>query len=430
MNETPYHFCLGCIVDHKPMSIKKQLIQLAAALLIIFCTPSIIGFFNQNALGKIRDANPYAKTNEKVKYDIGKVISIDGEKIDEDSFGGSKVLSQKLQILFSNAENPKGKTIKQLYQTDAIDSKAKMKKGDELILRHEPKIYDYNKDGETEIYTITDKYRFNNILWICLIFIIMIFALAGIRGLSSLVGMAFSFIVLTQVLIPGIINGTDLLALTFGVGLLILSVTMYIGHGFTKKTTISLAAGLLAITLATFVSGWVVDFTFLSGFGSEDPFHLKGSGITNNINLRGLLVSGIIIGAIGIMDDVTIAQAVDIEEISKANTNMSKWQLFWRGMAIGQDHIISLINTLVLAYVGTALPLVLSITVNNFSPFWVIFNDQMVAEEIVRSLVGSMCILLAIPITNGLAAYFLKQEPTPFVKPIFSISKELELLKK
>jgi uncharacterized membrane protein len=146
----------------------------------------------------------------------------------------------------------------------------------------------------------------------------------------------FSFVVLSQVLIPGIITGANLTVLTFLTGLLILGVTMFIGHGFTKKTTIALVAGVFVITLATLLSGWVVDFTLLTGYGTDDAFHLKGSGVTNTINLRGLLISGIIIGAIGIMDDVTIAQAVAIEEISKANPNMTKLQLFWRGMVIGE----------------------------------------------------------------------------------------------
>jgi uncharacterized membrane protein len=425
MKELPSHFCLGCIIDHKPMSIKKQLLQLVAAILILCFTPAIIGFFNQGSLEKIRQDSPYAKSNEKVKYDIGKVVSINEEKMTTDEYGGSKVLSQNVQVSIYNGPGDR-KIIKQLYQTDASDPKQKLNIDDELVIRREPKIYDYNKDGESEFFIIIDKYRFNNLLWVALIFIILIFAMTGIRGLSSLVGMLFSFVVLTQVLLPGIITGTNIVGLTFVVGLLILSVTMFIGHGFTKKTAVALGAGMFAITMASVISGLVVDYTFLSGFGTDDAFHLKGSGVTNNINLRGLLISGIIIGVIGIMDDVTIAQAVAIEEISKANPNLNKWQLFWRGMTIGQDHIISLINTLVLAYVGTALPIVLSFTVYNYSPFWVILNEQMVAEEVVRSLVGSMCILMAIPITNGLAAYFLKREPESYIKPVFSLVDEME----
>jgi uncharacterized membrane protein len=425
MKEIPSHFCLGCLVDHKPMSIKKQLVQLFAAILIFAFAPSIIGIFSQGSLDKIRDASPYKKLNQNVKHDVGKVIAIDKEQIIEDSLANSKVLSQNIKVNIIN-ENGTQKVIKQLYQSDFSDPKQKLTIGDELVVRQEPKIYDYNKDGEVNIFTIIDKFRLNNLIWVAIIFIIMIFALTGIRGLSSIIGMLFSFVVLTQILIPGIVNGANLIGLTFAVGLLVLSVTMFIGHGFTKKTLISLTAGVIAITLATFLSGWVVDFTMLSGFGTDDAFNLKGLSTTNNINIRGLLISGIIIGVIGIMDDVTIAQAVAIEEISKANPSLSKTELFWRGMTIGQDHIISLINTLVLAYAGTALPLVLSFTVNNFSPSWVIFNDQRIAEEIVRSLVGSMCILMAIPITNVLAAYSLKQKNEKLVKSEFSIVKQLE----
>jgi uncharacterized membrane protein len=428
MKEFPSHFCLGCIVDHKPMSFKKQLLQLVAAILILAFAPALIGFFNQGSLDKIRNASPYKQLSQNVKHNVGTVVVIDSEQVVEDSLANSKVLSQNLKVKITD-HNGGEKIIKQLYQSDFSDTKQKLSIGDELVIRQEPKIYDYNKDGEANIFTLIDKFRLNNLIWVAVIFIIFVFVLTGIRGLSSIIGMLFSFVVLTQILVPGIVNGTNLIGLTFAVGLLILSVTMFIGHGFTKKSVISLISGIIAIILATFLSGWVVDFTMLSGFGTDDAFNLKGLSATNSINIRGLLVSGIIIGVIGVMDDVTIAQAVAIEEISKANPNLSKIELFWRGMTIGQDHIISLINTLVLAYAGTALPIVLSFTVNNFNPFWVIFNDQKIAEEIVRSLVGSMCILMAIPITNILASYFLKQKAATPEKFEFSIVKRLENLK-
>jgi uncharacterized membrane protein len=417
-----FHYCLGCITDHKPINFKKQIAQLVIAILILVCSPAIIGFFNGNSLANIRANSPYSKTSEKVFYETGKVIKINNEKIEEDGMGGSKVLTQNVQIQLENYQN--GKVIKNAYQTDTVDNKQKLNLGDQLVIRREPKVFDYNKDGNSEIFTIQDKFRYNNIVWIFVIFVVLILVLTGIRGMSALIGMFFSFVIISQVLIPGIISGANLTVLTFFTGLLILGVTMFIGHGFTKKTTIALVAGVFVITLATFLSSWVVDFSLLTGYGTEDAFHLKGSGVTNTINLRGLLISGIIIGAIGIMDDVTIAQAVAIEEISKANTRMTRLELFWRGMIIGQDHIISLINTLILAYVGTALPLLLSLTVYNFSPFWVIVNDQVVAEEIIRSVVGSICILMAIPVTNILAAYFSKQNKS-FNKPTFSIVDEI-----
>ena len=265
-----------------------------------------------------------------------------------------------------------------------------------------------------------DRYRVSNLIWLCLLFIILVVALTGTKGLSSTLGLVFSVIVIVQLLIPGILAGAELLQLTMWTSLLILTFTLYLGHGFNRKTTICLVASLITIAISTLLAIWAVDWTSLSGYGNEDVFHLKASGYTGGINLRGLLLSGMIIGSIGVLDDATTAQAVAIEEISKANPNLTRWELFWRGMTIGKEHVVSLVNTLAIAYVGSSMPVLLTFSAFNFSPFWVMINDQTISEEIVRSIVGSTCLLLAIPASNALSAIFLKREPVPIQKPIFS----------
>ena len=129
------------------------------------------------------------------------------------------------------------------------------------------------------------------------------------------------------------------------------------------------------------------------------------SGISNNINLRGLLLGGIIIGVLGILDDITTAQAAATEEIFKANRRLGFSELYSRAFSVGREHITSLVNTLVLAYAGASLPLFLLFTLH-IQPWWVTLNSETIAEEIVRTLVGSMTLTLAVPITTGLAAYY------------------------
>lgn len=425
------HFCLGCITDHKPNSLRKNLLQLGVSLLIVIVTPFLIaGFnttFNRPSLDDIRKStsstNNYSKFTD---YGVGKITAIYDEKLVTNSIGDfntQKTQVQNIEIEFQGGKLS-GQKITQKYNTDASDPKQKTKIGDELVIKIDPKIESPNEN----YYYIQDKYRANNILWLLLIFTVLVFLLAGTQGLSSVLGMVFTLIVLIQLLIPGIISNQDLIGLTFSVGLLICSVSLYIGHGFNKRTTVSLVASVLTITLSTIIAIWAVDFVNLTGYGADTAFELKGSRITNNINLRGLLLSGIVIGSIGILDDVTTAQAVAIEEISKANPKLTTNELFIRGMIVGREHIVSLINTLALAYVGQSLPLLLLFTVYNFSPIWVIINDQMISEEIVRSLVGSTCLLMAIPICNYLAARFLKAKP--FAKPVFVMRDQIQALSK
>lgn len=421
------HFCLGCVTNHKPNSIRNNLLQLGLSLLIVIATPFIITAFNQTfnypSLDSIRNSSPYKTYSQSIDYGVGKVVGIVSEKMNDDSFSFQKIQIQSLQIQLESGR-AMGTTITQDYPTDGSDPKQKAVIGDQLVIRIEPKVEKPNEN----YYYIQDKYRVSNIFWLLLIFIVLVFALSGTRGLSSVLGMVFTIIVLVQLLIPGIITNQDLIGLTFWVGLLICSVSIYLGHGFNKRTTVSLVASVLTITLSTVIAIWAVDFARLTGYGTDGAFELKGAGVTGGLNLRGLLLSGIVIGSIGILDDVTTAQSVAIEEISKANPSLSTADLFWRGMIVGREHMVSLINTLALAYVGQSLPLLLMFTAYNFSPIWVIINDQLISEEIVRSLVGSTCLLMAIPICNYLAARFLKAKP--FAKPVFSMQDKIRDLAK
>jgi uncharacterized membrane protein len=143
------------------------------------------------------------------------------------------------------------------------------------------------------------------------------------------------------------------------------------------------------------------------GIATEEGYILKLN--VGNINLRGLLLAGIIIGMLGVLDDVTIGQATTVEEIKDANQSLGFKELYQRGTAVGKEHIASLVNTLVLAYTGVALPLVLLLTLqsqNNVVPLWLAVNGEPIAQEIVRTLVGSLALVFAVPITTFLAAYY------------------------
>jgi len=144
----------------------------------------------------------------------------------------------------------------------------------------------------------------------------------------------------------------------------------------------------------------------LLGNGSEQAYFIQ-AGYFGSINLQGLLLGGIIIGTLGVLNDITTAQAATVEEIHLANNQLSFRRLYQKGSSVGREHIASLINTLVLTYVGVSLPLFLLFSVNGQS-LWTVLNSSTIAEEIVRTLVGSMALILAVPVTTVLAAYYFK----------------------
>lgn len=255
-----------------------------------------------------------------------------------------------------------------------------------------------------EYYFVVDHYRIPTLIYAAVAFVVLIIALARKRGLFALLGMFVSVGILAFYIVPRIVHNGNPLFVSIVGSIMIGVISLYIAHGLNRRTTIALISTLITIGLAIVLSIVFVNMTHLTGLGSEDAYFVQ-SGISNNINLRGLLLGGIIIGVLGILDDITTAQAAATEEIFKANRKLSFAELYKRSFSVGREHITSLVNTLVLAYAGASLPLFLLFTLN-LQPWWVTLNSEMIAEEIIRTLVGSMTLTLAVPITTGLAAYY------------------------
>lgn len=263
-----------------------------------------------------------------------------------------------------------------------------------------------NYEGEN-IYRLVDRYRLKALIWIALFFVALSIWLGKLRGASSLVGLAFSILVLALYIVPQILDGKNPFLIILAGSTVIASVSIYLAHGFRKQTSIALLATIITLGIAIGLSVIFVFFSKLFGFGSEDAYFVIAA--RESINLRGLLIGGIIIGTLGVLDDITTAQTAVVAELKKANRSLSRFELYKRGLAVGHEHIAALINTLVLAYAGASLPIFLLFTLNEYQPIWTIFNSEFVAEEIIRTLVGSSALILAVPISTFLAAYFLSK---------------------
>jgi uncharacterized membrane protein len=283
----------------------------------------------------------------------------------------------------------------------------KVKVGDQLILSKVEKI-----DGTVRFY-VADFIRRTPLYLLGLAFIAAVIAVGGFRGLSSLIGLAVSFVVLLKFILPKVLEGENPVLVAIIGSFLIMLTTLYLAHGLNRKTTAAVLGTTLSLILTGLGAWYFVDLAQLSGMASEEAGFLSVlPGV--NLNLQGLLLGGIIIGALGVLDDITVSQSAIVFELHQANKSLSWLELYRRGIRVGRDHIASMVNTLFLAYAGASLPLMVLFTASGGEPFTAVINREIIASEIVRTLVGSLGLIAAVPITTAFAAVFTKVKLTDF----------------
>ena len=273
----------------------------------------------------------------------------------------------------------------------------KLYEGDKVIIEEWQTL-----EGETQ-YFLREKYRLPPLVLLTVIFLSLAFFFGGRMGLQAVFGLIVSVLILALFVVPRIIAGSNPLLVSVVGSFLIAGTAIYLAHGFNKRTTIAVISTFITLAISTVLAIIFVNFAKLFGMGTEEAMFLQ-LGPAEHINLRGLLLGGIIIGALGVLDDITTGQTAAIDELSRANASLGFSELYRRGLSIGREHIASLVNSLALAYVGASLPLLVLFSTQRTMPLWMILNGEFVAEEIVRTLVGSSTLLVAVPISTYLAA--------------------------
>ena len=257
--------------------------------------------------------------------------------------------------------------------------------------------------NNNNFFYITDYIRRRPLFLLFVIFVAVTILIGKWRGVSSLLGMGISFFIIIAFILPKILAGYDPLQIAITGSLFIIPVTFYLSHGFNRKTTIAIIGTFITLIIVGLMAKYFVGITKLTGFASEEAGYLQ-TVAHKTINIKGLLLAGIIIGALGILDDITVSQAAIVYQLKKANFKLKQKELYKKAMDVGQDHISSMVNTLVLAYTGAALPLLL-LFINNPHPFLEVINYEIIATEIVRTMVGSIGLILAVPITTLIASF-------------------------
>ncbi len=271
--------------------------------------------------------------------------------------------------------------------------------GDEVYLE-----VDKTPDNVVHAYYV-DYVRSRPLLILAIAFVLSMLVMGRWKGLGSLLALGFSMLMIINYVIPHILSGEDPVRVSLIGSVILLTVTLYLTYGWNLKTHASVVSIMFSLLLTGALSLFFVSLTRLTGYGDENAMYLMQMSSVQ-IDPHGLLLGGMIIGSLGVLDDLVTSQSAAVVEIYDANPALGFRRTFEKSMRIGQDHVAATVNTLVLAYTGAALPLLLIFTLNNGS-YGYFVNSEFLAEEIVRTLVGSLGLIAAVPISNLVATLII-----------------------
>ncbi len=258
-------------------------------------------------------------------------------------------------------------------------------------------------DGDINA-SFVDYVRTESLIVLGLLFLLACIVVSGWKGIRSLVATGLSILIILFFIVPQINAGKNPILISLIGSFVFLTLSLYLVYGWTLKTHLTLAGILFSIIILGIMAVFFVNYSQLNGTGDESAIYLLQ--LPGQINIKNLLIAGIIIGSLGIMDDLIVGQTSVVIEIFRANPNMTLRERFSRAMNVGRDHIASTVNTLVFAYLGASLPLFLLFTLGNAS-FITLLNQSILAEEVVRTLVGTIGLFLAVPVSTFLACWAL-----------------------
>ena len=279
---------------------------------------------------------------------------------------------------------------------------AGVSEGDTLVLTR-----DAGAEGGAS-YVFYDYERDVPIIALALAFAVVVGFVARLRGLASLIGLAFAFFVLLQFVLPGLLAQESPTLVSLVGSAAIMFVVLYLAHGFSARTTTALVGTLFGLALVAVLGSVAVSAARLTGLTTEETINLQGFDPT--LDFSGLVLAGIVVAGLGVLNDVTITQASAIWQLHEVSPEITWRELYHRGMTVGRDHIASTVYTIVFAYAGATLPALLIFELFD-RPLWTTVTSAL-AEEVVRTLVGAIALVLAVPVTTAAGAFFAKAAGT------------------
>lgn len=394
--------------SHGPAApVSKHLRKVIAAVLVPFATAVLVGLvvlWPGGAPGHERTGVGFDRQTEQ-----GEVVAV--QKVDckdvnaaqvpptgdtSTPEGREAVNSQQGECAKATVEvttgEDKGRTFVEVVQPDAP---RQLKEGQGVVVAYAP---DAPRDLQ---YSVTDVDRGVPMAVLAAIFALVVVLVGRLRGVMALVALTLSFAVLTLFILPAILQGSNPLVVAVVGASAIMLIALYLCHGVTARTSVAVLGTLISLLLIGLLGSLFIGWASLSGNTDDNTGLIHG--LYPEIDMSGLLLAGIIIGSLGVLDDVTVTQTSAVWELHQADPDMGPRALYRAAIRIGRDHIASVVNTLVLAYAGAALPLLLLFSIAQ-SSVGTVANSELVAEEIVRTLVGSIGLVASVPVTTALAA--------------------------
>jgi uncharacterized membrane protein len=348
----------------------------------------VTGLFSQIATASAQSL----QTEERGTW-RGKVLEIKSQEMREIPGTGTEHLYQSIEIEI--IEGPKkGEVI--TIENDYLE----LDKGDKFYFNY------FVYVGGEEVYTVTNIDRRDSLIFFVLLFVVAVIAFGGWQGVRSLLALCGSFAAIFLVLIPGLLNGVNPLLLSFVVAASILFVAIFFTHGFNRESSIAYVGTMISVCITSVLAIVAVNVSDLSGFISDESVYLNFN-TQGTLNFTGLLLGAIIIGVLGVLDDIAVTQAAVVAELYDSNKEMSRKEAYQRALRVGREHVGALVNTLVLAYTGVSLPLLLYFFLSPVS-LWALINSEVFATEIIRTVVGSIGLILTVPIVTSLAVIYLR----------------------
>lgn len=368
------------ILDQQNNLKPKHLVYGSLIVLILFF--SAISIFS---------LSPFRSNTGGLQYFRAKVVSVDN--VTSAVFGQEQIIRAKI------LDGGNSGQIFTVTRNIVIDqtSTERMPVGSEILLTKN--LHNGNQ------YLYLDRWRMPGVALLLLIFLILVILVGWWRGITSVFGLVISIGVLATFVVPRIVNGHSPYATCIEAAFIITVISIFVAHGISRRTTIAFSSSIITLLLVIGVLGFSTYITGTSGTVDENTVNLISS--THTVDIDGLLTGGIIIASLGVLYDITTGQAAAVDEIYKAHTKQSSRQLYRSGLSVGREHIAALVNTLALVYVGVALPTIVITAIYNNAPLLVVFNNETIVEEVVKTCVASIGMLLAVPITTFLAAYLL-----------------------
>jgi uncharacterized membrane protein len=275
-----------------------------------------------------------------------------------------------------------------------------VKEGDPILIR-----VDTQQDGTVRA-TMYERNRMTPLIVLLGLFVVFVIALGGKQGIMSLVSLSASLLAILYIYTPLLLAGFSPIVVSIIAGLCIAAFAVFITHGFKVSTLLAYGATVISVLFAAGLALIVSYVAHFTGYSSEEAVYLAVN-TAGNIDIMGIMMGGIIIGMLGVLDDIAVTQVSVVHQLRQALPSASVFEIFKKGLRVGKDHAAALVNTLVLAYAGSSLPLILFLA-SAQSNMGILINQENFAMEIVRMLVGSMGLIVCVPIATLLAAYYIK----------------------